>query len=250
MLFLQLSPPQGIVAGCSAATSLVKAYYASPFRSLLGRWQSIGVSLWLSVYLDDITIAGTHTSIDQAVEVVGGAAEEIATLVAEELHCRIAAKKTVCLSSSKAAARRLARRCGGETAVRLMDAASVLGVEARAGGAWRLPAGQRGPRVRAVRLAAARRRFRRGAFFRRLAGKKSRTLFVAGPRAVAGYGAEVTGLADPVVRALRSMATQHLGIRGRHSQTAALLLHGDPVLPLATAAARRWAQEVWRADFL
>ena len=66
---------------------------------------------------------------------------------------------------------------------------------------------------------------------------------------MAGYGAEVTGLADPVVRALRSMATQHFGIRGRHSQTAALLLHGDPVLPLATAAARRWAQEVWRADF-
>ena len=143
---------KGIIAGCSAATSLVKAYYAEPFRAVLRRWHQQSVSLFLSVYLDDITVAGIHSTAADSGRIVAAGVADIREVVEHELHCQIAPTKTVVLSSSKAAAAELAHQVGGgDHAVRPLDAAAMLGVEVKQAAAWRLPAAAGRPRLRSVR---------------------------------------------------------------------------------------------------
>ena len=103
-------------------------------------------------------------------------------------------------------------------------------------------------RLRSVRLSAAKRRHARGRVFRRRVGRASFKLFLSGTKPVAGFGAEVTGLPEPGLNSLRTMAVSHVCGSARKSRTAALLLHGDPTVDLACAASRRWARECWRSD--
>ena len=188
---------KGIIAGCSAATSLVKAYYAEPFRALIRHWLQVGPRLTLSVYLDDITVTGVHASAEDSGRIVGDGVADILKVIDQELHCRTAPAKTVVISSSKEAAARLSRRvCGGGSAVRPLDAAAMLGVEVRQSCAWRAAAAFKKPRVRAVRHRAAVHRHRRGRIFRHRVGRSAFKLFVSGTKPVAGFGAEVTGIPE------------------------------------------------------
>ena len=79
-------------------------------------------------------------------------------------------------------------------------------------------------------------------------GSRSSPLFFAGVKPVGGYGAEVTGMCTTALSSLRRMAVQSW-CSTRCSNTAWQVLEGDPVLDLATAAARRYATEVWQSSY-
>ena len=242
-----IASEQGIIAGCSAATSLVKAYYLAPLRSIISSWQAQKFDMALSVYLDDITVSTSRGSADECAAALVFAAEDVVHMVEDELFCTLAPGKTLVVSTSKVAAKTAARKLGILQAVQAVDCGTLLGAQVRQAGRWALPAGRRAPRLRALRMQAARRRHRRAAVFRLRLGGGSSPLFSVGTKAVAGYGAEITGLSETALNKLRSMAMQHW-YRGRASNTAYCLLMGDPVLDLATASMRRWASECWRSD--
>ena len=244
-----LCPTRGIVAGCTFATSLVKAYYSVGFGSLYRLWLEASLPLGLDVYLDDITVAGRSASPEVLSSMMIDAGAAIIAEV-EQLECTVEPSKTAVAASSRSVACKIAA-CflGPDAAVQQHDAYGLLGCEVRQAGRWRHRRATNKLSLRAKRMQAAADRFRRSGVFRRLCGFKSACLFVAGVRAVADYGAEVTGLSDQVVNRLGIWATQFWARTQRSSRTAWMVLKGDPILKPATAAARRWAKEVWNANF-
>ena len=52
----QVETRQGIIAGCTYATSLVKAYYFEPVENLIYKWIECNIKVKLDIYLDDFTI--------------------------------------------------------------------------------------------------------------------------------------------------------------------------------------------------
>ena len=243
-----LSPTRGIVAGCTFATSLVKAYYFTGFSSLQRLWLEARLAVDLDVYLDDITVAARSSSPTELTSTMIEAGCGVVQVV-EQLECSVAPAKTAVAASSRAVAYRLAARfLGHEAAVRQHDAYGLLGCEVRQAGRWKHRQAPRRTRLRAKRLQAAADRFRRSGVFRRLCGLRASSLFVAGVRSVADFGAEVTGINNEVVDRLSIWAARFWARTQRSSRTAWMVLQGDPTLRPATAAARRWAQEIWNAN--
>eukprot|EP00972_Heterocapsa_arctica_P104184 15354096-Heterocapsa_arctica.AAC.1 len=62
MVAQSTDPLRGLVAGCGAATTLVKLYYYRPFRDFMPRHPSIDIN----AFIDDMQLAGQGKS-DQLV---------------------------------------------------------------------------------------------------------------------------------------------------------------------------------------
>ena len=242
-----ICPTRGIVAGCTFATYLVKAYYCKAFGSLHHLWREAALTANLDVFLDDITVSGRASSPQKLVSMMLDNGRAVVEVV-NELECTVEPTKTAVAASCRQVAQKIAQHFLRPAAVvAQQDAYGLLGCEVRQAGRWKHRRAPCRTSVRAKRLHTAAARFRRSSVFRRLCGFRSACLYVAGVRSVADYGAEVTGLSDAVVRRLSIWATSFWSRTARSSRTAWMVLCGDPILKPATAAARRWAKEVWSA---
>ena len=196
----------------------------------------------LDVYLDDITLSAASTTESGLVSDLANAFVDVRTVVEDGLGANIHPGKTQVICSSFLATDRLSRLVAGGGPARMFDSYCLLGVDLRQTARWRRRRGR--ATTRSTRMSAAARRHRRTAIFRRLAGSRASVLFKSGIQAVAGYGVEVTGLADTCLDKLRTWACRYM-CPTRSSRTAVFALEGDPTLSVSTAVASRWAREVW-----
>ena len=238
---------KGIVAGDSFATPLVKCFYRRPFDVMLASWRAVGSTRAnLDVYLDDITVSTASTTDSQLVSELAKVFSDIKSVVEDELGASIHPSKTQVVSSSLRATDRLAKLCVGRGAATMCDSYCLLGVDLRQTARWRRRRGR--PTARSTRMAAAGRRHRRMAIFRRLAGGRTTCLFKSGIQSVASYGVEVTGLSDTCLHKLQSWACRYM-CPTRASRSAVFALDGDPTLAVSVAVAVRWAKEVWQSSW-
>ena len=240
-----IASSRGIVAGCSAATPLVKAYYILP---IIGLHQSLRAQLLdvkLQVYLDDFSISTLGSPRQVAKDLVAAGRATIDTITTA-LFCHVVPEKTVVVASRRSIAVEIAAEIGSGKSTEAVENGVLLGCSLRQGARWR----RRGARttVGKRRFFAAHRRHIRAGIFRRLAGGKGAKLFVSGTRAVGGYGAEVAGIDSTKLKQFRGWAARSF-LPSRCSTTAVLLLHGDPTLDMATAATRRYAAEWWNSGW-
>ena len=231
---------QGVVAGCGAATTLVKVFYYRPFLDFGLRHPRVV----MDVFIDDTQVASQGRE-ELLVEDIVEATSDLASIIEGTLGSQISLPKAAVVASSNSVAAKLRRalkaKAGAETYL-----AKNLGVDCSAARprAWRSRAGTRHKRLAGVapRLARLRRLVKAGA---RKAGKVYRT----GIQPQATFGCEVNGLSDGEVARLQKSAASAFPPFGRlRSRTLVLLAHGDPLAKPATAAMCRWAKEVWLAS--
>ena len=233
-----LATNKGVVAGDAFATSLVKAFYFTLFENLEKTWPGM-----CQVYLDDLTLTAAGNRHSIAKKIVQ-AAKQMCQAVPEQLGAEIAWDKTGIAATSKGLAKEVAAQLPGPTPVVPQGAYTLLGVETRQAGGWRAKGTKN---VRAKRVKVADRRARKAKMFTRMAGgQRAAKLFVAGVKPVAAYAAEVTGICTSMLERLRTwFVALRMAKPSGASKAAALLLHGDPMAPLAVAACHRWAKEAW-----
>ena len=137
----QVETRQGVIAGCTFATSLVKAYYMEPVESLKEKWAQEGVDVDIDVYLDDFTLAATgkQEKVETDME---RATKETTEAIEEELGAKVAQSKTTVTSNKKKTAERLAQRIG--KGVKAHSSNTLLGCDLAQGGRWRHRKGRRG----------------------------------------------------------------------------------------------------------
>ena len=227
----------GIVAGCAAATRVLKSSYRALFLRLVTWYRDVG---W-SVYIDDFTASG-EGSRAWVMSRYLQAVQDMLSSIKEEVGCRVAPTKGGITASCLAVARQL-RAClpaGGAAA----KAYKCLGVDIAAGRTRR--------QVRLLSSKAARAkvlnlRFKKFRMFARTVGAKAKKLVTTGWRPALVYGSSSWGMDDREMAQLSrvSFACSVANTSGR-SRTAMLLLRGSPEASAAWASLHKWAKEVWQ----
>ncbi len=102
-----------------------------------------------------------------------------------------------------------------------------------------------------MRLNKLRRQAGRVARLRAVAGKRTPSIFVAGPLSAAVYGAAVNGLSDQEVLRIRRAAAHAFTPRARgRSLRRLLLIVGVPTWKAEVEVALQYSREIWRAGLL
>ena len=118
----------GIVAGCSFATTMVKVFFQSEFLELEARHPHIR----FQVYIDDLSAQTTSQSEKKVLREMWAFAADLRSMAEGELQAKIADKKSAIDSSSRKLAEQLAERIGLEKAV-VKDVALNLGADCSGG---------------------------------------------------------------------------------------------------------------------
>ena len=131
---------QGVIAGCTFATSLVKAYYLEPVENLKFNWAQNGVNVDIDVYLDDFTLAatGTQEKVERDIE---RATRETTEAIEEELGASAAQNKTTATSIWNNTAERLAQEVG--KGVNTHSSNTILGCDMTQRGRWKHRTGKK-----------------------------------------------------------------------------------------------------------
>ncbi len=235
----ELYPVDGIVAGCSMATTLVKIYYLRPMDLFVA---SLPPSLHTDVHIDDVVISG-EASAEALVDDISEARSRLLRMISEVLGGRVAQDKSSVIASSKAVARRIMDRIGLEGEVR---ASMVnLGVDFTAGA----------PRRRVMRASKRAIRWTKGlarrgrlVALRAAVGAKACRIFTGGVAPAVAYDAVVWGLDNAEVIRLRRLGAATLAPKARgRSLTAVHLINGTPTACTEQAAPIQLSRMIWKA---
>ena len=177
----------GVIAGCSMATTLIRVYCLEGYDSI-----PLPPSTSLDVYIDDQGLSSTGRPRAVVNSVVSGALA-LDKVVQQVFGCSFALDKTAIVASSKSVGTQvldrlshLCNNCSGTTV--------NLGVDFTAGRAVRVSGRSAKMKARIAKSGrAARRLARQGKAISRNTALK---VFSAGPLVGASYGAEVTGISD------------------------------------------------------
>ncbi len=239
----------GIIAGCSFANALTRAYSVEAYDRVAVAIGDMPVEHGaLDVFVDDValTITGTKT---QVVAAITEAKDVLKHEIEANLYCDIEMSKAAVVSSDAGLTRILARRLGdyaGPAPAREKRRATAnLGVDYAAGGRRTVlvQSGKRRKRMRTLQL-----RSRRLARVRSLLGRRAPIIFASGLLAEAEYGAAVNGFTDVEVTKLRRAAAQALTPRARgRSLTRVMILSKVPTWRAEVAPALQYARQVWEA---
>ena len=230
---------QGIVAGCSLATSLVKVFVVQPMDAVIS---ILPPAVGVDMYIDDVSVhaLGSEAALRRD---VGDAVAMIRDTLQTEVG-PVSWEKAGLVSSSALVGRLLQRRFPGFLGSLPPSPFKLLGTDVRAG----LVRATIGKGTKAARAKVAKRRWRKGLFLRSMGATSPVKLFTAGLRPAQTYGFEVYGADNASIDDLEKQAA---GLATRSpcgaSRSAAVLLHSDPLGSVRRAALLRWAREVWAA---
>ncbi len=239
----------GVVAGCSFANALTRAYSIEACDRVARTIAEIPAEdSAMDMFVDDlaVTITGTY---DQVVSGMSQAKEALQHEVEVTLQCSIETSKAAVATSHAGLTKILARRFGdlaGPSGTRCTRRAAVnLGIDYAAGRARRALGASGRRRRRMNNLATKSRRLAR---IRALLGRRAPTVFATGQLAEAEYGAAVHGFTDSEVVKLHRAAAQALTPRARgRSLRRTILLAGAPTWRAETAIIAQYARQVWQA---
>ncbi len=239
----------GVIAGCSFANALTRAYSVEACDRVARTIADIpSEDSAMDMYVDDlaVTITGTY---NQVVNGMSLAKEALQHEVETTLRCHIETSKAAVATSHAGLTKALARRFGemaGPSGTRDVRRAAVnLGVDYAAGRTRRALAASGRRRRRMSNLAMKSRRLAR---IRSMLGRRAPAIFATGQLAEAEYGAAVHGFTDLEVLRLHRAAAQALTPRARgRSLRRTILLAGAPTWRAETAVIAQYARQVWQA---
>ncbi len=239
----------GIIAGCSFANALTRAYSMDPYDRVAAAIDDLPTEHGaLDVFVDDVALTVTGTKA-QVMTALVDAKDILQREITDSLYCHVEMSKAAVVSSDAGLTRALAKKFGdlaGPVSARNgRRAATNLGVDYAAGRsrAALAQSGRRKKRMRTLQL-----RSRRLARVRSLLGRRAPNIFASGLLAEAEYGAAVNGFTDVEIVKLRRAAAQALTPRARgRSLTRVMLLAKVPTWRAEVAPALQYARQVWEA---
>ncbi len=243
----------GIPAGCAFAMALTKAYCVEAFDRATDAMAMLArIPPSLCVYVDDIAVS-MEGSRDQVIEGMGKACEILKGEIEGPLACRVEIGKAAVVASTARLARILRGKFGeysgpGADAGSGGSAATNLGIDFAAGRQRRTHGikAKRKQRLRKLGLQTG-----RIARLRAVAGKRTSSIFVAGPLSSATYGAAVNGLTDAEVLRIRRAAAHAYTPRAKgRSLRRLLLVMGVPTWKAEIEVLLQYARETWSAVLL
>ena len=232
----QMCTKQGILAGCTFATTLLRVLLISSCDATALHWPSIR----LGVFVDDASLQAVGLE-EFVVTQLSESTAFLAECFEQDLFMQVSRAKSVLLGSSRALAMRLAarlRRWGFMVA----DNAKNLGCD--------FASGKRIKRSSQIaRRMKSQRRLHRFKVLRKAGASLGRVAH-SGLSPACAYGFKVTGMPDGELQRVRRLvrAATALKVHGK-SLTLALMLDSNPQLDPAFAANRgpvqQWASIVW-----
>ncbi len=239
----------GVMAGCSFANALTRAYSIDACDRVARTIAELPAEdAAMDMFVDDlaVTITGTY---DQVVSGMSQAKEALQHEVEVTLQCSIESSKAAVASSHAGLTKVLARRFGelaGPSGTRSTRKAAVnLGIDYAAGRTRRALGNSGRRRKRMSNLVIKSKRLAR---IRSLLGRRAPAIFATGQLAEAEYGAAVHGFTDLEVVKLHRAAAQALTPRARgRSLRRTILLAGAPTWRAETAVVAQYARQVWQA---
>ena len=233
-------PRKGVVAGCGAATTLVKVLYLKAFLAFQGRHPQCS----LDVFVDDLQLSQQGELANVAVG-LGLAALDLAEVVQQDLGAVISLAKAGVVASGEELKKKLGLMLGG-LAGNLEFMGKNLGVDTTSGRHrdWQARASTRTKRLKV--LLPRQRRLNR---LKKAGAGKVNRVFEAGIKPQATFGHEVFGFSPAELRQITQASSASLPPFGRgRSSTVTQLLHGNKVALKGAGALLRWAKEVWEAS--
>ncbi len=231
---------RGVVAGCSLASTLIKAYVIEAYDEFVE--QAPGIRFDSHVDDNVLSCEGGEIHVQSTVT---RAAAIMSGIVRDRLLCKVARRKTHVVTTKEALGARILSEVrasiGGEQAA----TAPSLGIDYAAG---RIRARWRRRSTASTRIKRGLRRRARLSRLRDLMGSRAVSIFATGVLPAMVYGAEVGGVSDTELALVRKVAAAALRPRARgRSLNMTLLIHGDPAWRAATAPVCQYVRMVWRA---
>ncbi len=236
----ELYARNGIVPGCTFATSFVKLFYLRRLDAFVAQ---LPPDVDVDKYIDDLAISAAGVS-DELIAKITAAREAARVALTSDLGCRIAESKSRVVASSSRVARAIAGKLGMEYAVR--RCAPNLGVDTTAGARRRTI--RVGKSSRGARLTKLGKRGKKLAKIARILGGRAVKVFTAGIAPEATYGAEIWGVSDAEAVRLKRAASRALKLWSRcRSLTTVHLIHNLPTCKEELRPITQFAKQVWRA---
>ncbi len=237
----ELYAREGIIPGCTFATTYVKIFYVRRLDQLTA---ALPPQVTIDMYIDDAATSAEGEGAE-VINIITEAREKLRETLTVDLGCRIAGAKTRVVASSASVSRGIAKRLDLPHAVR--RSAPNLGVDATAGARRRVI--RVGQSMRKARLGKGTARGRKLAKIARALGTRAVKIFTAGVAPEANYGAEVWGVSDAEAVKLRKAAGKALRPWSRcRSLTAVHVFHGLPACKEELRTVLHYAKQVWRAS--
>ncbi len=276
-----LEAEDGLVAGCTFAMALTRAYVTEPMDAAVYQLRPLSPSpANVDMYVDDLALEAEGT-MREVVDRLTNAASVLRHVIEDQLECRIELSKASVISSSsaltdmlrnrfgdlagpppsgyqgRASGRRMHAVCGGRRRKvrwggkdkgKTQPAVLNLGVDYAAG----QPRRSHGKNCkRKKRLSTMRIKTGKLQKIRAIAGRRTSLIFMAGPLPEATYGAAVNGLSDAEVLAIRRCAAQAYTPRARgRSLSRLLLIEGVPTWRAEVEVILEYSRQVWRSSLL
>ncbi len=243
----------GVPAGCGYAMAFTRAYCIEAFDRVTHSLSLLTPTPpRLCAYVDDIALSAEGTT-QQVIMNLQAAVEVLRDEVEGPLACRIETDKAAVVASSKrlmeALRAKFGKYAGPAAPGKGTGAAAVnLGIDFAPGRKRRA----HGPTAkRRLRINKLRKQLGRVSRLRAVAGRRTPSIFVAGPLAAATYGASVNGVSDIEALRLRRAAAHAFTPRARgRSLRKLLLIVGVPTWKAEVAVILQYAREVWAAGLL
>jgi hypothetical protein len=232
-------PLRGVVAGCGAATTLVKLYYFRPFRDFTIRHPVAD----MDAFIDDVQLAGQGKP-DKLVADMVEAAIDLRSVIEEVLGSEISVPKVALVSSNAEVSKRI-RSALRDKAGLEVHTFKNLGIDCSAGRARPRDASKS---TRHKRFNAIKPRVNRLKSLVKAGARRTGNIWSTGFKPQAAFGCEVHGLFNGELEKLQKADVACLHPFGMGKSRALMLLaHGDPLAKQAIAALHWWAVDVWKA---
>ncbi len=228
-----IDPTRGFMAGCARALALVKVVMIRKVDAYVARHPRVALDL----YVDDVELQAVGT--DRIVETLAEAAEDLRSVLTEDLGFQLADDKAQVVASAKEIADAIVDRTRG-TAGKVVDKAVKLGVEMTSGARR----GRFGGHKRA-RFNKAMARQRRLMKFKKMGGAADK-IVRRGIIPAATFGKRVSGVSNAELRQLRTLIGRTCAPNTKGTSLALkLLLEGDPAREANAATIGEWAVAAW-----
>ncbi len=260
----------GVPAGCGMAMAFTRAYVIDSFdRVTTNLKEHTDEPAHLDVYVDDLCVTAQGTS-GQVLQKLTAAKELLQNEIEGPLRCKIETQKAAVVASSRQLMETLRDKFGAYAGPRADDqpphsmhrgnsakpaksatarrATTNLGIDCAPGCKRKH---HRHGGKRAARLDRMNAKVKRLARIRGIAGKRTSSIFMAGPLPEAVYGAAVNGLSDRELLRVRRAAALAYSPRAKGRSLARLLLIvGIPTWRAEVDIILQYAKETWAAALL
>ena len=229
-----------IVAGCTHATALLRAYVIVSFDSLVYLFEDVR----LKVVVDDMTLQMIGDSVSGLARAMADAAAALLDMLSGDLKAVVSLTKTLLLASSPELLQQLHRLlCRRGWDIRTARSTKDLGIDFTCEG--------RSVAVVKARAQQQRKRLPRYLYLRGLGGDTAK-LASTGAKPALLYGTAVVGLSTAQLESNRSLLAQMaFGKHGGSSITLQYMLsatHHDPYYDMVSKPMFMWAAAVWRGN--